>query len=535
MKLVFYGADRAVTGSCHCIEAAGKRILIDCGLQQGRDELEENALPFAAGSADALLLTHAHIDHSGRLPLLVKQGYGGKIFCTRKTGDLLQLMLRDSAHIQESDAEYVNRKGERAGRPRVEPLYTVADAEAALERLECLEYGQEFSPVPGVRARFSDAGHLLGSAYAEVWVREDGEEKKLVFSGDIGNVNQPVIRDPSFLTDADFVVMESTYGDREHEAESLHADRVTAIAEVIERTIRRGGNVVIPSFAVGRTQELLYFIREIKQRGLVTYNPNFRVIVDSPLAREATRIYAGDLEGYVDPDAEELRIGGVKMFEFEGLELVTTTDESKALNLDPEPKVIISASGMCDAGRIRHHLKYNLWRPVSSVVFVGYQAEGSLGRRLLDGADSVKLFGEEIAVRAEIVRLPGMSSHADRSHLLGWIEHFDPKPEHVFVVHGDAEVAPAFAEELKRRGFQAHAPKYCEEYDLREMRIVREGVEPVRPKPASGGFKDSPAYLALVEMGRKLVEVITHNRGGTNKDLKKFAGEIQKLVEKWDR
>ena len=190
---------------------------------------------------------------------------------------------------------------------------------------------------------------------------------------------------------------------------------------------------------------------------------------------------------------------------------------------------------MCDAGRIRHHLKYNLWRPVSSVVFVGYQAEGSLGRRLLDGADSVKLFGEEIAVRAEIVRLPGMSSHADRSHLLGWIEHFDPKPEHVFVVHGDAEVAPAFAEELKRRGFQAHAPKYCEEYDLREMRIVREGVEPVRPKPASGGFKDSPAYLALVEMGRKLVEVITHNRGGTNKDLKKFAGEIQKLVEKWDR
>ena len=535
MKLVFYGADRAVTGSCHCLEAAGKRVLVDCGLQQGRDEVEDNALPLAAGSVDAVLVTHAHIDHSGRLPLLVKQGFGGRIFCTRLTGELLQIMLRDSAHIQESDAEYVNRKGERAGRPRVEPLYTLEDAEAALERLVCVDYGQEFSPVPGVRARFTDAGHLLGSAYAEVWAREDGEEKKLVFSGDIGNVDQPIIRDPSFPTEADFVVMESTYGDREHDADERF-DHVEALAEVIERTLRRGGNVVIPSFAVGRTQELLYFIREIKERGLVTYNPRFRVCVDSPLAREATRIYAGDLEGYVDPDAEELRIGGVKMFEFEGLELVTTTDESKALNFDPEPKVILSASGMYDAGRIRHHLKYNLWRPDSSVVFVGYQAQGSLGRRLLDGAESVKLFGEEIAVRAEIVRLPGMSSHADRSHLLGWIEHFSPKPQHVFVVHGDAEVAPAFAAELEKRGFAAHAPKYCEEYDLLALRVAREGVEPVRPKAAApGGFKDSPAYLALVEMGKKLVEVIARNRGGANRDLKKFAGEIEKLVQKWDR
>ncbi len=536
MKLVFYGADRAVTGSCHCLEAAGKRILIDCGLQQGRDETEGNALPFAAGGVDAVLLTHAHIDHSGRLPLLVKNGFGGKIYCTRLTGELLGIMLRDSAHIQESDAEYLNRKGERAGRARVEPLYTLSDAEAALERLVCFDYGQEFSPVPGVRARFADAGHLLGSAYAEVWATENGETKKLVFSGDIGNVNQPVIRDPSFVTEADFVVMESTYGDREHDENAEHYDRVGALAEIIERTLRRGGNVVIPSFAVGRTQELLYFIREIKERGLVQTNPRFRVCVDSPLAREATRIYAGDLEGYVDPDAEELRLGGVRMFEFDGLELVTTTDESKALNLDPEPKVILSASGMCDAGRIRHHLKYNLWRPCSSVVFVGYQALGSLGRRILDGAEEVKLFGETVAVRAEIVRMPGMSSHADRSRLLAWARAFSPKPRHVFVVHGDAEVAPAFAEALTREGFDAHAPKYCEEYDLDALRVAREGVEPEKPKPAAyGGFKDSPAYTALVELGKKLMEVIGHNRGGANRDLKKFAGEIEKLIAKWDR
>ncbi len=537
MKLIFYGADRAVTGSCHCLEAAGRRILVDCGLQQGRDELEDNALPFAAGSVDAVVLTHAHVDHSGRLPLLVKNGFRGKIFCTRLTGELLGIMLRDAAHIQESDAEYLNRKGERAGRAKVEPLYTLADAEAALSRLVCYDYGREFEVVSGVRARFADAGHLLGSAYAELWATENGETKKLVFSGDIGNVDQPVIRDPSFVDAADFVVMESTYGDREHGAGMTREERVQALAEIISRTLARGGNVVVPSFAVGRTQELLYILREIKERGLVAQNPRFRVCVDSPLAREATRIYAGDLEGYVDPDAEELRLGGVKMFEFEGLELVTTTDESKSLNLDPEPKVILSASGMCDAGRIRHHLKYNLWRPDSTVVFVGYQAQGSLGRRILDGADEVKLFGETVAVRAEIARLPGMSSHADRTHLLAWIGHFSPKPRHVFVVHGDAEGAPAFADELTREGFSAHAPKYCEEYDLDALAVAREGVEPEKPKAAAqpGGFKDSPAYLALAEMGKKLMEVIAHNRGGANRDLRKFAGEIEKLVEKWDR
>ena len=532
MKLSFYGAARAVTGSCHCLDVGKTRLLIDCGLQQGRDEIEENALPFPANSVDAVLVTHAHIDHSGRLPLLVKQGYTGPIYCSRLTGELLAIMLRDSAHIQESDAEFDNRKAKRAGRPMREPLYTMADAEAAIAQLVTYDYGQRFRPAPGVEARFADAGHLLGSAYAEVWATEGELTKKLVFSGDIGNVNQPVIQDPSFITEADMVVMESTYGDRNHDI--VEFDHAARLSEVIDRTLGRGGNVIIPSFAVGRTQELLYFIREIKAQGMCRAVPNFQVYVDSPLAREATRIFAGDLTGYIDEEARDLVDDGIRLFTFEGLNLCTSSEESKALNLDPTPKVIISASGMCDAGRIRHHLKHNLWRRDSTVVFVGYQAQGSLGRRILDGASEVKLLGETIAVQAEIVRFPGLSSHADHDHLLEWIRSYDPKPRHVFVVHGDADVAPAFAQELQREGFDAHAPKYCEEYDLAAMRVSAEGMEPVR-KPKDGGFKDSAAFTALVELGRKLTDVIRRNRGGANRDLRLFGAEIQSLIDKWDR
>ena len=532
MKLSFYGADRAVTGSCHCLDVGDSRVLVDCGLQQGRDEIEENALPFAAGGVDAVLVTHAHIDHSGRLPLLVKQGYTGPIFCSRLTAELLAIMLRDSAHIQESDAEFDNRKAQRAGRPMREPLYTMADAEAAIALLVKFEYGQEFEAAPGVRVRFADAGHLLGSSYAEVWATENGVTKKLVFSGDIGNVNQPVICNPTLIRDADLVVMESTYGDRNHDI--VEFDHAARLAEVFDRTLGRGGNVIIPSFAVGRTQELLYFIREIKAQGLVHSVPNFPVYVDSPLAREATRIFAGDLTGYIDEEARDLVDDGIRLFTFDGLNLCTTSDESKALNLDPTPKVIISASGMCDAGRIRHHLKHNLWRADSSVVFVGYQAQGSLGRRILDGAAEVKLLGETIAVKAEILRFPGLSSHADHDHLLEWIHAFEPKPQHVFVVHGDTDVAPAFAEELGREGFSAHAPKYCEEYDLAAMRITAEGQEQIR-KPKDGGFKDSPAFTALVELGRKLMDVIRRNRGVANRDLRLFGAEIQSLIDKWSR
>ena len=529
MKLTFFGAARAVTGSCHCVECGGKKILVDCGLQQGRDERDNQELDFAAGYIDAVVVTHAHIDHSGRIPLLVKQGFTGNIYCTRLTGQLLSIMLRDSAHIQESDAQWQNQKGKRAGRPPVEPLYTVADAEAALQQLFPAEYGQILDLCDGVRIRFRDAGHLLGSSMVEIWATEGGVTKKLVFSGDLGNIDQPIIRNPEFLDEADYVVMESTYGDRNHTEVWSYTDD---LAKIIDETIAKGGNVVIPSFAVGRTQELLYFIREMKEQGLVKSVPGFSVVVDSPLAGEATRIFSGDLHGYLDEKAIAALKGGA-LFQFPGLTITESSDESRALNLDPTPKVIISASGMCDAGRIRHHLKHNLWRPECAVVFVGYQAEGSLGRRLLNGVGSVKLFGEEIAVRARIVNFHGLSSHADRDGLLRWIEHFSPRPRQVFVVHGDQEVTEVYANTLREKGLAAHAPNYEEVYDLLDNRMLSPGLPPEKkPEPASGG---SPAYQRLEDVGRRLMEVIAHNKGGTNKDLGRFADQLRALIEKWDR
>lgn len=529
MKLTFFGAARAVTGSCHCIDACGKRILVDCGLQQGRDEVEDNNLPFYPGEVDCVLATHAHIDHTGRIPLLYKQGYDGPVVTTRLTGELMRIMLLDSAHIQESDAQWANQKGRRAGRPLVEPLYTVEDAEVALNHLECCEYQQRFTLFPGVEVRFVDAGHLLGSAMIEMWITEEGTTQKLVFSGDIGNLHQPVIRDPSYLSEADYVITESTYGDREHqEGEGSYTNE---LAQLMDNTFAKGGNVIIPAFAVGRTQELLYFIREIKEKGLVSSVPNFPVYVDSPLAKEATTIFSGDLTGYIDEEAQKLVRGGVNMFTFPDLRLCESTAESRDLNADRTPKVIISASGMCDAGRIRHHLKHNLWRPECTIVFVGYQAEGSLGRRLLNGEPSVKLFGEEIAVQAQIVNFPGLSSHAGLTGLIQWISAFSPKPRHVFVVHGDAQVAPTYVERLEKMGFAAHAPMLTEVYNLLENRIEREGYQPVR-RPSQVG---NVFFTELERKGQALLDAIAHNKGGANRDLKNFAAELDALIKKWDR
>lgn len=533
MKLSFFGADQCVTGSCHCLEVNGKKFLIDCGLQQGRDEVDNRQLPFHAGSIDYVLVTHAHIDHSGRLPLLIKEGFQGQIITTRLTADLLDIMLQDSAHIQESDAAYKNRKNKRAGRTEEEPLYTVADAQRVREFLRTCEYHETLEICRGVQAEFIDAGHLLGSASIKLTLTENGQTRTIVFSGDIGNVDQPIIRDPQCFAGADFVVMESTYGDRNHAEVWSYTDQ---LAQIIDQTLGQGGNVVIPSFAVGRTQELLYFIREIKDRGLVTSVRDFPVYVDSPLAKAATTIFCGDLRGYLDEDAAELVQDGTAMFRFPGLHLTQTTDESKLLNADATPKVIISASGMCDAGRIRHHLKYNLWRGESAVVFVGFQAQGTLGRHLLDGARSVKLFGEDVAVRAKIVNFPGLSSHADREHLLSWISGFtDPKPSHVFVVHGDREVAPAFAKTLDSMGFAAHAPQYTEEYDLLSQRITAVGYLPERKsRTFEGAPRLSAAYERLVQMGESLMALIRRSKGRDNKSLAAFAEAIRKLLEKFD-
>ena len=533
MKLSFFGADQCVTGSCHCLEVNGKKILVDCGLQQGRDEVSNAEFPFAAGSVDYVLITHAHIDHSGRVPMLIKQGFRGQILTTRLTADLMDIMLLDSAHIQESDAEWKNRKAARSGAPHVEPLYTIEDAAQVREYMTTCEYGQKVTLCEGVTVEFIDAGHLLGSASILVDATEGGVTKRLVFSGDIGNVDQPIIRDPSPVTGADYVIMESTYGDRNHTEVWSYTDD---LARIIDETIGRGGNVVIPSFAVGRTQELLYFIREIKDKGLVKSNPDFAVYIDSPLAKKATSIFTGDLRGYLDEEALELVKDGTHMFNFTNLRMTETGEESKALNLDPTPKVIISASGMCDAGRIRHHLKHNLWRPDSTIVFVGFQGEGTLGRALLDGAKSVKLFGEEIAVRAEIVNFQGLSSHADRDHLLAWIQNVKaPKPQHVFVVHGDREVAPYFAQSIESLGFTAHAPQYTEVYDLIADTQLEKGYLPERKtKSTATGTRTSSAYERLVAVGQMVMEAIKRSRGRDNKSLARFADQLRALLEKWE-
>ena len=534
MKLSFFGADQCVTGSCHCLEVNGKKILIDCGLQQGRDEVDNSSLPFHAGEIDFVLVTHAHIDHSGRIPMLIKQGFRGRIFATRLTAQLLDIMLQDSAHIQESDAEYQNRKNLRAGRPTVEPLYTVEDAQRVREFLTTCEYGEKVDLCEGVSMECIDAGHLLGSASMKLTLTENGETRTIVFSGDIGNVDQPIIRDPQFFHEADFVVMESTYGNRNHTEVWSYTDE---LAQIIDETLGKGGNVVIPSFAVGRTQELLYFIRQIKDENLVKSVPNFDVYVDSPLSKAATTIFCGDLRGYLDEEAMALVKDGTHMFNFPGLHLTETVDESKNLNLDPSPKVIISASGMCDAGRIRHHLKHNLWRPESAVVFVGFQSPGTLGRTLLDGAQSVKLFGEDVAVRAKIVNFQGLSSHADRDHLLDWISRYKaPKPQHVFVVHGDREVAPLFAETISAMGFTAHAPQYTEEYDLITCRQLAAGYLPERKKVSfdGQGSRASVVYQKLLQAMDALQALVRRSKGRDNKTLGAMAEAIRKITEKYE-
>ena len=405
MKLMFIGADHEVTGSCHYLEAAGKHILVDYGMEQGINVFENVPLPVNESMIDYVFLTHAHVDHSGLLPLLYARGFRGQIYTTDATADLCSIMLRDCAHIQTMEAEWKNRKAKRSETVQaVEPLYTMEDAEGAIRRLVACHYNQEIEVCDGIRIRFTDIGHLLGSASIEIWLTEEGRTKKIVFSGDIGNKHQPLLKDPSLTKSADYVVMESTYGDRLHSAERL--DYVKELAAVLKETFDKGGNVVIPSFAVGRTQELLYFLRKIKVERLVEGFENFPVYVDSPLAVEATGIFQDNRWECFDEEAMELVREGINPISFAGLKLAITSDESREINFIDTPKVIISASGMCEAGRIRHHLKHNLWRPECTILFVGYQAVGTLGRSLVEGADEVRLLGNRFRSEPRLNSLP---------------------------------------------------------------------------------------------------------------------------------
>lgn len=531
MKLSFWGAARVVTGSCHRLTACSKNILIDCGLQQGGDVYNENELFFDATAIDAVCVTHAHTDHSGRLPLLVKNGYKGPIYATRATCDLLKIMLLDSARIQESDAQWKAKKNKRSGDPTEDALYTVQDATDTLELLVPVSYGDHVELFPGIAADWYDAGHLLGSAAIRFMLTEGAETRTVIFSGDIGNVDKPIIRDPQPVPPADYVVMESTYGDRLHETgEDVPKD----LSEIIDRTLARGGNVVIPSFAVGRTQELLYHIREIKTRGLVKSNPNFTVYVDSPLALEATQIYDGDLTGYADEETIELLKNGFKPISFPGLKLSRTSQESMALNTDPTPKVIIASSGMCEAGRIRHHLKHNLWRPECSIVFVGYQSEGTMGRQLLDGLTSIKLFGEKIAVRAEICSFKFMSSHADKNGLIHWLEMQGQKPKKVFIVHGEETAALSFCETLQGLGYTAEVPLFESEYSLMDGACLAKGRDFPRDKEKKAGFV-SEMFRRLLAAVERLTGIASGYKQGANRDVARFADEVEELCRRWEK
>lgn len=534
MKLTFLGADHEVTGSCTMIEIGGRYGLVDCGMEQGEDVFVNRSIPVNAAELDFVLLTHAHIDHSGNIPLLFKNGYSGPVYATGATCRLCEIMLRDCAHIQQSDAEWMTRKAKRAGEAGVEPTYTLADAEAAIAALRPCDYGVLTQIGEGIFVRFVDAGHLLGSASIEVFLREGEVSKKVVFSGDIGNLDQPIIKDPQYIDEADYVITESTYGDRLHEKPEGGA--VEALARVIQRTLDRGGNVVIPSFAVGRTQEILYFIRIIKEAGLVTGHGDFPVYVDSPLANEATGIFLQCERSYFDEDALALLDRGVNPLMSPGVTLSVSGEESKQINADPTPKVIISASGMCEAGRIRHHLKHNLWRPECTVLFVGYQAVGTTGRKLRDGAKELKLFGEDIAVNAEIAFLPGKSGHADKDGLLRWIKAFQKKPDMVFVNHGDDASVKSYAACLcDEHGFTATAPYSGAVFDLARGVYIEapDGVPTAKAKDKAKSARAGDAYDALLKAGERLMAVIRACRDIPNKEKGKFAGQMNSLADKW--
>jgi metallo-beta-lactamase family protein len=477
MNVEFLGGVRTVTGSATLLEKGSLTWLVDCGMFQGNRDLEErnrSVRPYRCDELSFILLTHAHIDHSGLIPKLVKEGFNGKVICTKATHDLCEIMLRDSAHIQEMEAEWGNRKGKRAGRNGAQPLYTKGDAEKSLQCFRPIGYDEIFTLTEGARVRFQDAGHILGSAIIELWVEEGEVEKKLVFSGDLGGVNQPIVRDPSWVEDGDILWLESTYGDR------LHRSREETVEEfltIIQDAIRHHAKVVIPAFAVERTQDIIYVIGQFIRKGAL---PSIPVYIDSPLAISATEIFKRNPDCF-DGETRDILLKGGDPLDLPEIIYSRTTEESKAINEDSRPGIIISASGMCDSGRIQHHLKHHLWRPESHIVIIGYQAEGTVGRRIVDGAKTIRLFGEEIAVKAHIHTLGGFSAHADQKELIEWVSHFKNPQLEVFINHGEEKVSTALAQLIHQQfPFKVSIPQWREKKTLfgPEERVPAERVMP---------------------------------------------------------
>ena len=450
MDIKFYGAAKIVTGSNYLLETDKYKILIDCGMFQGSKEIEEKnfeEFPYDPKEIDILFLTHAHIDHSGRIPKLVKDGFRGRIICTSPTYDLSKIMLKDSAKIQETDVEWENKKRERSGKSMLEPLYNIVDAENSLKYFEPYFYDQKVKINDDIEVRFKDAGHILGSSIIELWIKENDEAIKIVFSGDLGVPNRPIIRNPEYIDEADYLIVESTYGNRLHDS---YEDSSKELIDIINKTALRGGTVIIPSFAVGRTQEIIYMLNNYYEHNKeLEEHMRIPIYVDSPMAIEATEAFVKNSSSFND-ETKNLILKGDNPFEFSNLRYTKATEESKLLNKYEFPKVIISASGMANAGRVRHHLKHNLWDKRNSLVFVGYQANGTLGRILLDGVKNVKILGEDIKVGAEIYSLEGFSAHADQSMLLDWISKFKTKPKKIFIVHGEEEQSNALSKLIER-------------------------------------------------------------------------------------
>ena len=474
MKITFLGATKTVTGSNYLVEAAGKKFLVDCGMYQGKvtgDLDNDDPFLFNTEEIDFVLLTHAHIDHSGRIPKLYNEGYKNPIYATKATCDLCEIMLPDSGHIQEVEIEWKNRKRIREGKPALPPLYTAEDAIRCLEIFSKVDYDEIVEITDSLRVRFNDAGHMLGSSIIEVWATEDGKTTKAVFTGDLGNNDLPLLDSPTMISNADYLVMESTYGNRLH---IRNDDKAKLFLDIVSETLDNKGTVVIPSFAVGRTQEILYEINKLKEEHLDDeeflrkYETLMKVpvYVDSPLAISATEIFKKNTDLF-EEEIKESILQGNNPLEFPGLQFTKTADESRMLNEKDDPCIIISASGMCEVGRIKHHLKHNLWKPTSTILFVGYQAPGTLGRSIIDGAEKVKIFGEEIAVNARIEYIEGYSGHADQEWLLNFVYSFHNPPKHIFLVHGEEEGQEVLKQKIEETAkISVTIPNYAEQYEL---------------------------------------------------------------------
>lgn len=493
MKIKFLGAAREVTGSCFVIETGKTRFAVDCGMHQGGADVEKrnwDTEPYDPARIDFFIITHAHIDHIGLLPRMTQQGFRGPVYATQPTGDLMKILLLDSAHIQETEAESKMRRLQRHGKlEKIEPLYTTRDAGDVAPLIKTKPYNQVFSPAAGITANFKDAGHILGAAILELFIEEDGSVIKLVFSGDIGRRHQLLMKDPVNIPDADFLFMESTYGDRDHKGEE---DSLKEMAEAIKYSYSRGEKIIIPAFAVERTQEMLYSLYLLNRDGRLP--KDVPVILDSPLAIKATEIFR-KYRAYLDDETNSLLKDGEDPLDLPQLQFSSSTEQSMAINAMRGTAIVISASGMANAGRIRHHLRHNLWRPGASIVFVGFQAEGTTGRRIVEGAKTIRLFNEDIAVKAKIWTIGGFSAHAGQSQLLEWLGNFQNRKMPVFLVHGESATQNLFAGLVREKlGFDVSIPDYLEEIS------VKAGAEPEkikRPMPAPEPVRIAPALADL--------------------------------------